>query len=199
MEPNSTPEATVDDAELERQVRERAAKREQREQEAAEAAPRSGGELIQAAGKNEKLSEAEIADATEWLLSSDPEDFTHEIEINVGTPKKAKWINWEIKPVDLDTLRRIRKAATEGSTRAQRRAATGDLDEVEANLRIVVEGTVTPNLREAANQARLVDPADILRRRFGHKPGLLGQIAGEIMSISGYDDEDVREVDAAGN
>lgn len=192
-------QGVIGDAELERQVKARRAKREEREQEGDE--PRSRPELIQAAAKGEKLSPEEIVDATEWLLTDTPlEDFTHELRINVGSARTEKWIDWLIRPVDLDTLRRIRKAA-QGQTRAAQRRAqtTGELDEVEANVRIVVEGTVEPNLRDVANQLQLVDPADVLRKNFAHKPGLLGQIAGEIMGISGYDDEDVREVDAAKN
>jgi hypothetical protein len=159
--------------------------------------PREGGELIAAAAKGQKLTEPEKVDALEWFLSDSAESFTHIIELNVGNPKKPKWIEWEVKPVDLDTLRRIRKQAA--SKQQGRRGAAGELDEVEANLRIVVEATVEPDIRAVAKQKGMVDPADALRIQFRHKPGLLGQIAGEIMSISGYDDEDVREVEAAGN
>jgi len=158
-----------------------------------------GADLIGAAATGKKLSPKETEDALEWFLSNEDQDFTQELSLNVGSPAKPKWINWEIKTVDLDTLRRIRRQSQAGS-RAQRRGAqAGEIDEVEANLRIVLEGTASPDLHDIAKQMGDIDPAETLKRRFSHKPGLIGQISGEIMSISGYDDEDVREVDAAKN
>lgn len=195
-------QGVIADEQLEQQVRQRQEARKRHEEEG-DGPARSGPELIRTAAERkgaESLSKQEVVDATEWLLTDTPDDYTYEFEINVGTPRVPKWTNWTIRPVDLDTLRRIRKAASGQTRSAQRRAqATGDLDEVEANVRIVVEGTVEPDLRQAASNLRVVDPGDVLRRKFAHKPGLLGQIAGEIMGISGYDDEDIREVDAAKN
>jgi hypothetical protein len=200
--PDTTTPPVPSDDQLREQVEERQRKRAEREQAEANREDRDGPELIKAAAKDgEKLSDGEVINALDWFMSDDSdESYTHEIQINVGPPNKEVWIAWEIKPVDLDTLKRIRKSAQGGTKSEKRRnAASGELDEVEANIRIVVEGTVTPDLREIAANARLVDPADVLRRKFRRKPGLLGQLSGEIMSISGYDDEDVREVDAAGN
>jgi hypothetical protein len=196
----AAPEPVMDEAALEQQVKERRAARERKEAGETDDS-RNGSSLIKAIADGEEFSEEEAVDAMEWFLSPEDERFTHTISINVGSPTKAKWIDWEIQPVDLDTLKKIREKSQGGGSRQQRRRnqASGDIDEVEANLAIVVEGTVTPDLREIANQMRLVDPGDALRRKFAHKPGLLGQLSGEIMSISGYDDEDVREVDAAKN
>lgn len=156
-------------------------------------------DIVSAAAANKKLSPKQAQDALEWFLSDEDQDFTTELNLNVGSPANPKWVKWEIKTVDMDTLRRIRRQSQAGS-RAQRRGAqAGEIDEVEANLRIVLEGTVSPDIYAAAKQKGDVDPAETLKRRFSHKPGLIGQISGEIMSISGYDDEDVREVDAAKN
>lgn len=157
---------------------------------------REGQDLIQAVAADRSLSDVERADALDWFMSDDNESFTHVMQLNVGNPKKANWRDWEIRPIDMDTLRRIRKQST---TKGARRGDIGDLDEVEINLRIVVEGTVTPDLKVAAKNKGIIDPADALSHRFRMKPGLVGQIAGEIMSISGYDEADVREVEAAGN
>lgn len=174
-----------------------------------DAEPREGDELLEAAariGSNDKsretLSEDEQADALEWFLSPESEDVTDDIELNVGTARKPKWIKWTIQTVDRDELRRIRRQSREQGNRRERRRAAAigqgtELDADAANLRIVVEGTVYPDLRAAAKQMNLVDPADAVRRRFRKKPGLIDQIAGEVMSLSGYDDEDVREVQAA--
>lgn len=153
---------------------------------------RTGPQIIEAAAAGRQLDGAEQNVALEWFLSDDPDDqddLTRTIEINVGKSDGEKWIPWTIRAVDLDTLRRIRKATI------TRRG--GDLDEVQANLKIVVSGTVAPDLTEAAHAMHITTAEKALQRRFRHKPGLLGQISGEIMALSGYDDEDVREVSAA--
>lgn len=144
--------------------------------------------------KTEALKVEEVADATEWFLSDTEEYLEHEFQINVGSLSKKRWVTWTVRPVDADKIRRIRRQSQPRS--AARRGNTTEFDEVAANIAIVVEGTVIPDVRAAALQKGLRDPADWVRARFQHKPGLLTQIAGEIMSCSGYDDEDVREVDS---
>ncbi len=161
---------------------------------------KQGADVISAAADGKKLSNKETENALDWFLSDENEEFTQELKLNVGSHSKPKWIVWEIRPVDLDTLRRIRRQAQAEMSRANRRAGqVGEIDEVEANVRIVLEGTATPDIYAIAKQKGDVDASTTLKRRFSHKPGLIGQISGEIMSISGYDDEDVREVDAAKN
>jgi hypothetical protein len=148
---------------------------------------------------DDRLTPEERADALAWFLSdTDDTDLTHTFEINVGGLENKHWVKWTIKPVDMDRLRRIRKQSQPAGNRQQRRnGQTGEFDEIAANVAIVVEGTVIPDLRAAARQLHAIEPGVLVRTRFAHKPGLLAQIAGEIMSISGYDDDDVREVDAA--
>lgn len=142
------------------------------------------------------LSDEEKQDALEWFMATeDDTELTHTFQINVGGPTQKKWVEWTVKPVDMDRLRRIRQKSQQQINR--RRQQQGDFDEVAANVAIVVEGTVAPDLRQAAKQLNAIEPGLVVRSRFAHKPGLLAQIAGEIMSISGYDDDDVREVDAA--
>lgn len=163
--------------------------------------PREGDELIDAAARvgkdrREKLNAEEQVDALEWFLSDVSEDLTDDIQINVGTGRTPKWLTWTIKPVDLDKLRRIRRQSSQGNRRS-RITGQPNLDADNANLRIVIEGTVYPDLHAASKQIGTVDPADAVRIKFKHKPGLIDQIAGEIMSLSGYDDDDVREADAA--
>jgi hypothetical protein len=169
--------------------------------EASDGEPREGRDLIDAAarsasGRGEKLSQEEVEDATEWFLSDESEDLTDDIQLNVGTRRKPKWITWVIRSVDLDELRRIRRQSRSQNRRA-RITGQADFDGDRANLQIVLRGTVAPDLHGAAKQMGLVDPADALRKRFRAKPGLIDQIAGEIMSLSGYDEDDVREADAA--
>lgn len=194
--PDQSQAESDEDRVLREQIEERRRKRDVKGEEDAQRPPRSGPEVIAAVANDEKnVREDEVGDALDWFLADDAADYTYELELNVGPPRRPYWVTWVIKPVDLDTLRRIRKEAT-GGNRAQRRARdTGEIDEVEANLGIVIAGTVSPDLKVAAQQEQR-PPDELLRIKFARKPGLLGQIAGEIMGISGYDDEDVREVDA---
>jgi hypothetical protein len=154
-------------------------------------------------GRGDKVSpedqptQQEQADALDWFLAdADDTDLTHTFQMNVGSIKDKHWIDWTVQPVDMDRLRRIRRSSQQGSRRA-RITGSQDFDEIAANVQVVLEGTVRPDLRDAAKRMGIVDPGIAVRTRFAHKPGLLAQIAGEIMSISGYDDDDVREVDAA--
>lgn len=157
---------------------------------------REGRDLIAAAADEGKtLSDTEKMSATDWFLTDEPADeqeLIHTFELNVGSATNERWVSWTIRAVDMDTLRRIRRQAS--GSRAARRSG-GEFDEIAANLKVVVEGTVDPNLHEIG-QRKNATPEAVLTHRFRHKPGLLGQISAEIMSLSGYDDEDVREVRA---
>lgn len=156
--------------------------------------PREGRDAIRAAAGGERLSPEEQQDALQWFLRDEPEQAIKTIEVNVGTDNKenAEWIPWTIRAIDDVTLRRIRQQA--GSSRRDRR--TGDMDEGYANAAIVVAGTEDPDLLAAAQQKGIENPVAAVRNRFAYKPGLVGQIAGEIMSISGFDDEDLRDAAA---
>lgn len=159
---------------------------------------RTPTEAVDAAAEAGAMTREEHDAATAWFLSDDPDDegeLTRTIEINVGGDEE-KHIPWTIRAIDLDSLRRIRRSIS--GTRAQRRQG-GELDEVAANLKIVIEGTVNPDIAAGAQALGIASPETALKSRFRHKPGLIGQIAGEILSLSGYDEEDVREVQAAKN
>jgi len=152
-------------------------------------------EAAKAKGRSDELTADEQSAALDWFLSdvADDEEVTKALELNVGTADDPRWITWVIRPVDLDTLRRIQRSAQ--GNRQQRRAG-GAADEVAANARIIVEGTVDPDVKAASISKGIQDPSFYLANRFARKPGLMPQIAAEIMSLSGYDDEDVREVSA---
>lgn len=166
-------------------------------------------EVAKVAEKDVDILSAEtVADATDWFLAEDPEEeVIATFEINVGVAKE-KWVRWTVKAIDRDRIRDLRKSAS--GNRAARRAG-GEPDEMEVNRRIAVDGTVSPNLAderlrtfqvpdgEGTRTHNFIDPADALSYRFRHKPGLIDQIAAKVLSVSGYDDEDIREVAAAGN
>lgn len=158
---------------------------------------------VEAAADGKKLSAAETVDALDWLLSDDEEDaseYAYAMEIDIGPPDKEVWTKWVIRPLDADEFRAIQSAAI---SRAQRRRGiTTDPDMTEHNMRIVVAGTVYPDLAQAAAVKGVADPSLVLKHRFRFKPLLLTQLAGEIIRLSGADDDavrDSREVRAAGN
>lgn len=150
-----------------------------------------------AKGTIEQDDSEAIRDASEWLLQSAAhnEDITHLLELNVGSHTKPELIRWRIRAVDGPVIRKIREEAA--GNREQRRAGVSLLNDANrvfaANVKIVVEGTVEPDLKALA--AREGHPAAglMLEDAFRKKQGLIDQIAGEVMAISGYDDEDVRD------
>jgi hypothetical protein len=160
------------------------------------------GEAAVRAAAAGKVKDRETADAAlDWLLSDEPDETgeTLPLELNIGSAREGqeKWITWMIQPVDGEVIRRIRRQSTSG--RAARRAGQQGGDDDQANRRIVVAGTAAPNVVEAANQRGLADPASLIELKFRRKPGLVQQLVVEILSLSGYDDDDVREVQAAKN
>jgi hypothetical protein len=143
-----------------------------------------------------RVSESEILDATEWLLGDEAEDeeALKTLEINVGTTRRQV-VQWTIRPIEPDEMRQIRRRAMGLNRQQRRRGATGDqqVDDFQANLLIVTEATVIPNVREVAMTKGLADPSAVVLHRFRHKPGLIDQIAAEIMLFSGWDEEDIQE------
>lgn len=160
-------------------------------------------------GKITPDAAAKVMDATEWLLGSFDRntEVTHTLELNVGGPAEPVWINWTIRAIEGAELRRIRARAADSVTSASsRKGRDGALKDTEAafraNVDLIVAATVAPDLVQAAQRKGLADPGLIVEEAFSNKQGLVDQVAGEVMSLSGYDDEDVRdavEQRAAGN
>ena len=112
-----------------------------------------GREAVRRASEGRPLEPEAVDDATAWFLSDEEEEETEDMQLNIGSAEQPHWINWTIRSVDADVLRRIQRS---GQSRAQRRrgaAVTGaDVDAQEANARIVVEGTIKPNLARDRRQ-----------------------------------------------
>lgn len=144
------------------------------------------------------VSEAEATSALEWFLSEDPDEeteATHILEINVGIGENPKWVRWVVRPIDTDELRRIQR-----TTSALRRRGRQDdlaIDQL-GNLKIIIAGSVDPDVETLARD-RGVTPEAMLQKQFRTKPGLIAQISGQIMALSGFDDEDVRDALSAKN
>lgn len=183
----------------------------------------SGQMAVEQAGVSpshaKRMTDEQKLDALAWLLQ-DEEDTdevaTQNWQFNVGTEDAPAWIDWTIKALDSDTMNLLRAQARAegGSNRAQRRASRGeaDFDVTLFNLRMVAAATIEPDLAEAAGikgvaaADPLYGPVLLLRRRFAPKPGIVDQIAGKVMLLSGYDEEDLRRatpeqtmIRAAGN
>lgn len=134
--------------------------------------------------------EEDIAAATEWLLSDEQVVNTRKLRIRIGgSDDDPEYGGWVIRAVGVDVIRGAEREAS--GNRQQQRSGQG-YDELKANLRIVAAGTIEPDLVAVAKQRGIRDPAVILRQRFQFRSGILAQIAGEIMSLSGFDAEDVR-------
>jgi hypothetical protein len=157
---------------------------------------------LEAVGKagNGEVDNQVASKATEWFLSPVEQEVAKAtIEMNVaGASQPEKFVPFVVQVVDRDRIRDLRREAERTNPDGSK-----EIDEMEANLQIVVEALLDPNLRDEKMRTvggqLMADPADALRARFAHKPGLIDQLAGKIVQISGYNEGDVREVRAAGN
>lgn len=145
------------------------------------------------ANPSQELSEAQVKSATDWFLSEDQEPPTIlEFDVNVaaaGLP--ANYIRWGVRSLTRNEIKVVRRDSEQEN---------GLIDDMDMNLRIVVEASTNPDLKQIAAQQGLADPADILLKRFAHRPGIIEAIARKANEMSGYGNvELIRPVDAAGN
>lgn len=143
--------------------------------------------------------------ALDWLLSDDPEEDMgfEKFEIDVAPPgRESQWITWTVRPLNAEELKAARRLATGGNRQQRRSAQAAEPDLSEVNARIVQIATIDPDLAEAAQKKGIADPVFILKHRFRNKPGLVDQIASKVLTISGYEEEAIRdpiEMRAAGS
>lgn len=152
--------------------------------------------------------EDDVQAVTEWLLSDNAEVNSRKLTVVAGgSDEKPIIVDWYITAINIDVIRSAeREASGAGQGRGARRGQP-QYDELAANLRIVAESTWSivakgapsdPNqsIKNLAKSRGLRDPTTWLQMKFRHKPGLIAQVAGEVMALSGFDKDDVR---AAGN
>ncbi len=157
-----------------------------------------------------KLDAQVVMDASEWFTETADEDVSHPIKLNVGGPvdedgnvvndaKPPIWVTWVVAPLDLDTIKAIRKRSVSHARKGRRGAAggAGEFDDTLFNLGVVVEATIEPDLQSLAQRAGHADPRNAVKERFRNKSGLIGQIVGEVLDLSGYNENDVQDGDAA--
>jgi hypothetical protein len=159
---------------------------------------RTTADVLADLGHDRPVSEPEATSALEWFLSEDPDEETeptHVLELNVGVGDAPKWVSWIVRPIDSDELRRIQRT----TSALRRRGRQDDLAiDTLGNLKIIMAGSVDPDI-EALARDRGVTPEALLQKQFRTKPGLIAQLSGQIMALSGFDDEDVRDALSAKN
>lgn len=154
--------------------------------------------------KSESDATPHVQDALAYLLDAFHNDEGQVVErvlrVNVGTPNNPEIIRWVVKNIPGPKIRQIREDAEEKARRTK--GSSGATAGFEGNVRVVIEGTVEPDIKKGAREIGLADPADFLERALLNKQGLIEQLAGAILTLSGYDDEDVNdelEAKASGN
>lgn len=138
-----------------------------------------------------------VQSATDWFLSDEhiaPDLFVHTIEVDVGPPQEARWITWKVRPLDTDEMTAIRRQAQQAPNRQGRRlGARGEEDQAQFMRLVVVTASIDPDFHAVAQAKRIADPTLVLKERLAHKPGIVDLIAGEIITLSGYDDDAMRD------
>lgn len=169
--------------------------------------------LNAAANKPSALSDEEKQSTLDWFLDDGAEgseiEPLYRIQIDVSTnPEVQDFKDWVIKPVPserIDYLRRQFSIVQGNRDQRRRRGALGtELDAAKFNGQLVFEATADPDLEEVMRRKPGAWTAgwELVVHRFRFKPLLVDQIAGQILTYSGGDDEAVRtatEIKAAGN
>lgn len=153
---------------------------------------------------NQKLTDETLEDATAWFMSSNPEETVayRTLALNVSSdPDVVHEVKWVVQALPRERIAKIR-AGTQNSAegrRRQRQERDLVLEQLDSSAKIAAEGTVVPNLRDPKVLGEYADPVTALRARLQNKPGLIDQISGHVLEVSGYNDDDVREIEAAKN
>lgn len=158
--------------------------------------PREAVEALAAADPKtaaKETTEQQRSAALDWYLSPEPEsDASAVIPVNVALAgNEERIIDFTVQVIGMDDLRRIRRAAIDKD---------GRFDDGEFALQVCANSIIDPPIRTAAPAAtEHPDPAERLKARLAHKPGLIEQISEQVLVISGWSSNDLKEVKAAGN
>lgn len=169
--------------------------------------PSPGRTAVEEAAKSpetaKEMAASERMDAVEWFMADDPDEAPaqRKLELDVSTdPDHPKIIEWVVQALERETIQQIRDKAKKAPGRRRARQGDESAENVAvANTRIAAAGTLYPNLRDERVRGDFMDPADALKYRFRNKSGIIDQIAGHVIEVSGYDEADVQEVNAVGN
>lgn len=168
----------------------------------AQGEPMTPEEGLAAAADPKGTVTAEVSDAAlQWFLDDTEPTFHRTLELNVGQDDKPNFVKWTIRALSGEEIAGINRQAS-GNRNARRAGGERDLDEVQR--RVVALATVEPDLdavvklkhADTSQSDPLWARANVLAHRFRHKPGLITQLSGQVMDLSGYDEDDVRGVAA---
>lgn len=151
--------------------------------------------LRKASDQPKSLTPDEAQSTLDWFMAEQDEEAEphYTIEINVSVePGKEDFKPWVIKPMHSERIDMLRRTFQVQGNRQQRRTGVADLDLAKFNAALVFEATVDPDLSIPLQQKGFADGAQLVQHRFRFKPLLVDQIAGEVLRISGGDDEDLR-------
>lgn len=149
--------------------------------------------------------DARMQSAADFLLGAfnAPKQITHTLRVNVGgVGGKAEFIEWTIKALPGELVRKIREDAEALVRRAGATGAGATSASFQAAVRYVIEASTNPDVKGLAKQQGIANPADFLEEALHNKQGLIEQISGQVLALSGYDNDDVQdalEVRASGN
>lgn len=150
--------------------------------------------VIEASRSNSRLDAKQVQLATEWFLSEDEEPPTVlAFDVDVApSGRPAHYVRWQVRALQRHEIKKIRQDAVDPDT--------GIEDDMEVNMRVLIAASVEPNFLELVKQTKYADPADLVSRRFAHKPGIIEAIARKANEMSGYGSvQIIKPVDAAGN
>ena len=155
-------------------------------------------ELIRAAA-TDRLPDDRVQDALDVFMRAEGDNPTEPqpLKINLGTKDEPNYVKWVVAPIDDSEIQRFREQSRTKGSRAARRRGEGDVDEGLVARKIVARGTVEPDMGKLREKVGAADPADAVYayfRKFG-KTGLITKISGEILTLSGWDDEAVQEME----
>lgn len=148
-----------------------------------------------AANDTAELTPSQVESATDYFLAEEEEQPTAlRFQVNVAAAgQPSRWIWWTVRSLHRPEIKELRQDATDPNT--------GLTDDMDLNMRLVIRASVEPDFSAPAVLGKYSDPADLLNRRFAHKPGIIEAVARKVNEMSGYGPQGdvVRLVDAAGN
>jgi hypothetical protein len=146
---------------------------------------------------------ADEADATAWMLAAWRDEVPaaeHVLRLNVGSLSRPTWIRWRIRAVRRDVIEKLRDESLPSQNRAMRRsgASVTAQEQQQAqwklNLRLVRAGTIEPDIGKVMAESGGFKDADVfLEDVFKNNSGLVDIISNSILTLSGYDEDNVQD------
>lgn len=161
-----------------------------------------------------KITEPDIddetaEDATTWLLASFREELPrpkHTLKLNVGSISQPKFVKWRVQALPVEMIDKIREDSMPATNRQMRRGGLAALGDPKAqyrgNLKLIAAATIDPDVKAVCASTGLKGEIEFLEDVFRYNSGLVDLIASAILTLSGYDEDNVQdavEAQATGN